>query len=67
MLGITKEYKMTPATALLTIVQTFISATIIFLAWGNDSPICNFALVFGGSLLGHAFTEALNFVEKEEG
>lgn len=56
---------MTPTTALLTIAQTFISAAIIFLAWGNDSPMCNFALVFGGLLLGHTLTEALNYVEAE--
>lgn len=56
---------MNKTTALLIIAQGFISAAIIFLAWGNDSPMCNFALVFGGLLLGHALTEALNFVDEE--
>ena len=53
-------------TALITIVQTSISVAIILLAWGNDGPIFDFALVVGGLLLGHALTEALNFVEGEE-
>lgn len=57
---------MTPTTALLTIAQTFISAAIIFLAWGYDAPMGNFALVFGGLLLGHTLTETLNYVEGED-
>ena len=57
---------MTPTTALLMIAQTIIASCIIFIAWGLDAPIGNFALVFGGLLLGHTMTEALNFVEGEE-
>jgi hypothetical protein len=57
---------MTPTTAILTVVQGFISAAIIFLAWGNDSPMCNFALVFGGLLLGHILTETLNEEGEDE-
>jgi hypothetical protein len=45
--------------------MALISAAIIFIAWGHDTPIFNFALVFGGVLLGHVLTEVLN--EKEEG
>ena len=50
---------------LLNIAQTIISTLIIYISWGHDEPIFNFALVFGGVLLGHILTETLN--EGEEG
>lgn len=40
--------------------QALVSITIIYLSWGYDAPIGNFALVFGGMLLGHIITDALN-------
>jgi hypothetical protein len=46
---------------------TIIAMTIIYISWGFDAPMGNFALVFGGSLLGHVLTEVLNAEEKEEG
>ena len=62
MLGITKEYKM----RVLHTIQTIIASLLIYISWGHDEPIYNFALVFGGLLLGHVLTEALNFVEENE-
>jgi len=52
-------------TPILMISQALIASLIIFIAWGLDAPIGNFALVFGGLLLGHVLTEALNFVEDD--
>ena len=46
--------------------MTIIALTIIYLSWGFDAPIGNFAICFGGILLGHVLTETLNFVEGEE-
>ena len=40
--------------------MTIIALTIIYLSWGFDAPIGNFALTFGGCLLGHTITETLN-------
>ena len=45
--------------------MTIIALTIIYLAWGMDAPIGNFALCFGGCLLGHVVTEILNETEVE--
>jgi len=45
--------------------MTLISTAIIYLSWGNDAPIYNFALTFGGVLLGHVLTEALNTNDEE--
>ena len=46
--------------------MTIIAVSIIYLAWGHDEPIYNFALCFGGALLGHVITEVLNEEEGEE-
>jgi hypothetical protein len=64
--NVTKEYTMTKQLALLHITQAIIAVSIIFISWGFDAPIHNFALVFGGFLLGHVLTEALNFVEGDD-
>ena len=45
--------------------MTIISTCTIWVAWGSDAPIMQFAFVFGGLMLGHVMTEVLN--EKEEG
>ena len=47
------------------VALTLICTAIIYLAWGYDAPMGNFALVFGGLLLGHVLTEALNTKEEE--
>jgi hypothetical protein len=57
---------MNKSTILTYIGQTLIATAIIFVAWGHDEPIFNFALVFGGILLGHVLTEVLNFAEENE-
>lgn len=44
----------------LHITQTFIAAMLVYISWGHDEPIYNFALVVGGLLLGHILTETLN-------
>ena len=49
-------------TPILMVSQALIASLVIFIAWGLDAPIGNFALVFGGFLLGHVLTEALNYV-----
>lgn len=51
---------------LFSIIFTAFSVTIIYAAWGEDAPVYNFALVFGGILLGHVLTEALNHIEGED-
>jgi len=62
MLGTHKrKYKMQA----LHITQTIIASLLIYISWGHDEPIYNFALCFGGILLGHILTETLN--EGEEG
>ena len=45
--------------------MTIIALTIIYLSWGFDAPIGNFAICFGGCLLGHVVTEILNETEVE--
>ena len=40
--------------------MTIIALTIIYLSWGYDAPILNFAICFGGAVLGHVITEILN-------
>lgn len=45
--------------------MTIIALTIIYLSWGMDAPIGNFAICFGGALLGHVITEILNETEVE--
>jgi hypothetical protein len=44
---------------------TIIAMAIIYISWGFYAPMGNFALVFGGALLGHVLTETLNVDEKE--
>jgi hypothetical protein len=72
MLGnVTKGYTMTNTEKIgilekaYLVGMTAIALTIIYASWGFDAPMGNFALVFGGALLGHTITEILN--EKEEG
>ena len=45
--------------------MTIIAISIVYLSWGYDSPMGNFALLVGGMFMGHVLTEVLN--EKEEG
>jgi hypothetical protein len=47
------------------VAMALISTALIYLAWGYDAPIGNFALVFGGLLFGHILTETLNEGEEE--
>jgi hypothetical protein len=47
------------------IIQTLIATLLVYISWGHDEPIYNFALVFGGLLFGHILTETLNYVEGE--
>lgn len=49
-----------------TLAMTLISSAIIYLAWGYDAPMGDFALTFGGMLLGHTITEALNVTKEGE-
>lgn len=51
---------------LLYVMQTIIATLLIYISWGHDEPMFNFALVFGGILLGHVLTECLNFIEQNE-
>lgn len=44
--------------------MTIIALSIIYISWGFDAPLGNFAICFGGALLGHVITEVLN---EEEG
>ena len=39
---------------------TLISTSIIYFSWGQDAPIFDFALTFGGILLGHVLTLVLD-------
>jgi hypothetical protein len=59
--NVTKEYKMHEKAYIVGV--TSIALSIIYLSWGFDSPICNFAICFGGVLLGHVITEILNTQE----
>jgi hypothetical protein len=63
--NVTKEYKMQAQA--MHIIQTLIATLLVYISWGHDEPIYNFALVFGGLLFGHILTETLNYVEGEEG
>ena len=47
------------------VAMTLISSAIIYLSWGFDAPIGDFALTFGGVLLGHVITEVLNDAEEK--
>lgn len=51
---------------LIYITQSIIATQLIYVSWGHDEPIYNFALCFGGCLLGHVLTEVLNFIEERE-
>jgi hypothetical protein len=51
---------------ILNITQTLIASLLIYISWGHDEPIYNFALVCGGLFLGHVLTLVLNFVEENE-
>ena len=51
---------------LLRILQSIIATLIIYISWGHDAPIYNFALVVGGLLIGHVLTEVLNEVGEDE-
>ena len=50
----------------LHITQSIVATLLIYISWGHDEPIYNFALVFGGVLFGHVLTEVLNFAEENE-
>jgi hypothetical protein len=47
------------------VAMTLLSTAIVYLAWGYDAPLGNFALVFGGMLFGHTITEMFNEGEEE--
>jgi len=47
------------------VFMALISTAILYLAWGYDAPMGNFALCFGGALLGHVLTIALDEGEDE--
>jgi hypothetical protein len=65
--NVTKEYKMNSIYEKAYIAgATIIALTIIYLSWGMDAPIGDFALCFGGVLLGHVLTEVFNFAEENE-
>lgn len=53
---------------LLLVAQTLIATALIFFAWDNENgvPVFQFALAFGGFLLGHVLTEVLNEVEGDD-
>ena len=51
---------------LLYVTQSIIATLLIYIAWGRDEPIYNFALVCGGLFLGHVITELLNYAEENE-
>ena len=40
--------------------MTIIALSIIYISWGFDAPMGDFAIAFGGALLGHVVTEVLN-------
>jgi hypothetical protein len=48
------------------VAMTLISTAIIYLAWGYDAPMGDFALTFGGMLLGHVLTIVLDDREADE-
>lgn len=48
---------------LLRTIQSIIATLLVYVSWGHDAPIYNFALVFGGLLVGHVLTEVLNEIE----
>lgn len=50
---------------LLLIAQSILASMLIYISWGMDAPIYNFALCFGGVLLGHVLTLVLEDTEKE--
>lgn len=45
--------------------MTIIALCIIYISWGFDAPLGNFAICFGGALLGHVATEIMNETEVE--
>jgi len=49
----------------LHITQTLIASLLIYISWGHDEPIYNFALCFGGLLLGHVLTLVLDDTSEE--
>ncbi len=64
--NVTKEYKMNSVTEKAYLVgMTIIALTIIYISWGFDAPLGNFAICFGGMLLGHVATEVLNVTDEE--
>jgi hypothetical protein len=70
--NVTKEYKMRTLTDKAYILGMGILATfIIYFAWDNENavPVFQFAIAFGGVLLGHVLTIVLDDTtnEKEEG
>jgi hypothetical protein len=48
------------------ITQSIIATLTIYIAWGHDEPIYNFALCFAGFLLGHVLTEVLNELDGDD-
>jgi hypothetical protein len=59
---------MNTSTLLTLIGQTLIATATIMIAWDREDgvPLMQFGLVFGGILLGHVITEALNFAEDDK-
>ena len=45
--------------------MTIIALTIIYVSWGFDAPLANFALVVGGLFLGHILTLVLDDTGEE--
>ena len=66
--NVTKEYIMHIEDKAYILGMTIIALTIIYLSWGFDAPLGNFAICFGGCLLGHVLTIMLDDTtnEKEE-
>jgi len=50
------------------VLMTLIGGAIVVLGWDSENAVIvyQFALVFGGMVLGHVLTEVLNFLEADE-
>jgi len=64
--NVTKEYKMHIEDKVYLVFMALISTAIIYLSWGYDAPLGNFALCFGGCLLGHVLTIALEDTDGDD-
>lgn len=51
---------------LMRITQSIIATLTIYISWGHDEPIYNFALVVGGLFIGHVLTEVLNELDGDD-